>query len=147
MSSWDESLLVRFGAEKGLEWKFIMASSQHQNGAAEIMIKMVKGVKKSMMRAMGNRILNLNEMNTLMAEIAQLVNERPRFLLVQAIPAQFWKIWIRDFFPAILVRHKWHVKQRNLMVNDVCLLKEEDALRSEWKLARLVDYLLTGLAM
>ena len=58
---WDESLLVRFGAEKALEWKFIMASSQHQNGAAEILIKMVKGLKKSMMRAIGNQILNLNE--------------------------------------------------------------------------------------
>ena len=57
---WYESFLVRFGVEKGLEWKYIMASFQHQNGAAEIMIKMVKGVKKSMMRAMGNRILNLN---------------------------------------------------------------------------------------
>ena len=164
-----------------------MADSQHQNGAAEILIKMVKGVKKSMMRAMGNRILNLNEMNTLMAEIAQLVNERPiglkpnesthphylspnflylgrcsdrivpgpfepdevltgepkqarsRFLLVQAITTQFWRIWIRDFFPTLLLRHKWHVKQRNLMVNDVCLLKDEDAFRSEWKLARVVE--------
>ena len=184
---WDESLLVRFGANKGLEWKFIMPSSQHQNGAAEIMIKMVKGVKKSMMKAMGIQILNLNEINTLMAEIAQLVNERPiglkpndsthphylspnslylgrcsdriaagpfepnevftdepqqarsRFLLVQAVTAQFWKIWIRDFFPTLLVRHKWHVRQRNLTVNDVCLLKDEDAFRSEWKLARVME--------
>ena len=184
---WDESLLVRFGADKGLDWRFIMPSSQHQNGAAEIMIKMVKGVQKSMMKAMGNQILSLNEMNTLMAEIAQLVNERPiglkpnesthphylspnslylgrcsgriaagpfepdevftdqphqarsRFLLVQAITAQFWKIWIRDFFPTLLVRHKWHVRERNLMVNDVCLLKDEDAFRCEWKLARVVD--------
>ena len=184
---WDERLLVRFGADKGLEWKFIMPSSQHQNGAAEIMIKMVKGVKRSLLKALGNQILNLNEMNTLMAEIAQLVNERPiglkpnasthphylspnslylgrcsdriaagpfepdevftddphqarsRFLLVQAITAQFWKIWIRDFFPTLLVRHKWHVRQRNLMVDDVCLLKDQDAFRSEWKLARVVE--------
>ena len=64
---------------------------------------------------------------------------RSRFLLVQAITAQFWKIWIRDFFPTLLVRHKWHVRQRNMMVNDVCLLKDEDAFRSEWKLGRVVE--------
>ena len=43
---WDEQMLVRFGAEKSMDWLFIMPDSQHQNGAAEVMVKMVKGVKK-----------------------------------------------------------------------------------------------------
>ena len=54
-----------------------MPASQHQNGAAEILIKMVKGVKVAMMKALGLQVLSLNEMSTLMMEIAQLVNERP----------------------------------------------------------------------
>ena len=164
-----------------------MPASQHQNGAAEILIKMVKGVKVAVMKALGLQVLSLNEMNTLMMEIAQLVNERPiglkpnesthphylspnslylgrcsdriaggpfqanevftddpkkttsRFLLVQSITTQFWKIWLRDFFPSLLVRQKWHVSQRNLRKEDICLLKDKDAFRSEWRLVKVVD--------
>ena len=155
-NGWNQDQLVRFGADKGLEWSFIMPSSQHQNGAAEILIKMVKGVKKSFMHAMGDTKLSLNEMNTMMAEISNLVNERPigikpnthtdpeylspnslflgrcsdrissgpfqsdevftdnpnkvqsRFLLVQAITGQFWKVWLKLYFPTLIWRQKWH---------------------------------------
>ena len=148
---------------------------------------MVKGVKVSMLKALGTQVLTLNEMNTLLAEVSQLVNERPiglkpnesthpsylspnslylgrcsdrissgpfesdgvftddpkktssRFLLVQAITSQFWKIWLRDFFPSLLIRQKWHVKQRNVRRNDICLLRDQDAFRSEWRLGRVVD--------
>ena len=184
---WDQRLLVRFGAEKSLDWRFIMAGSQHQNGAAEALIKMVKGVKNSMMKALGTQVLTLNELNTLMAEVAQLINERPiglkpnerthphflspnslylgrcsdriasgpfqsdevflddprkassRFLLVQAITSQFWRMWLRDYFPSLLIRQKWHVQRRNVRVNDVCLLRDQDVLRGEWRLARVVE--------
>ena len=74
---WEMDKLIRFGATKGLEWQTIMPSSQHQNGAAEVIIKLVKGVKKSILHALGESVLSLNELNTLMVEIANLVNERP----------------------------------------------------------------------
>ena len=154
IASWrqglDERLLVRFGAERSISWSFIMPVSQHQNGAAETLIKMVKGVKVAMIKALGLQVLSLNELNTFMAEIARLVNERPiglkpnesthphylspnsvylgrcsdriaggpfeanevftndpkkttsRFLLAQAITTQFWRIWLRDFFPILI---------------------------------------------
>ena len=35
---WDEAELIRFGARNGLEWKFVMAASQHQNGVTEAMV-------------------------------------------------------------------------------------------------------------
>ena len=184
-NGWSKDQLVRFGADKGLEWKFVMPSSQHQNGAAEILIKMVKGVKKSMMHAMGDTKLSLNELNTMMAEVSNLVNERPiglkpntqtdpdylspnslflgrtsdrissgpfhleevftddpdkmlnRFLLVQAITSQFWKVWIKVYFPTLLLRQKWHTEKRNMRLGDVCLLKDPDAFRAEWRLARV----------
>ena len=74
---WNMEQLRRFGAERGLEWKSIMADSQHQNGVTEILVKLVKGVKKSLLHALGDTRLSLNEMNTLMVEISNLVNERP----------------------------------------------------------------------
>ena len=182
---WDMEQLTRFGAERGLEWKSIMADSQHQNGVTEILVKLVKGVKKSLMRALGDTRLSLNEMNTLMVEIANLVNERPigmkpnrrtdseylspnslllgrcssrissgpfqpdqvftddpkaaknRFLLVQAITDQFWKVWLKVYFSTLLVQQKWHAEKRDLMVDDVCLLKESSAFRGEWRLCKV----------
>ena len=146
---------------------------------------MVKGVKKSFMRAMGDTKLSLNEMNTMMAEISNLVNERPiglkpnthtdpeylspnslylgrasdrissgpfhteetfiddpskvqsRFLLVQTITNQFWKIWLKLYFPTLLFRQKWHNEKRNMKVGDVCLLKDAKTFRAEWRLARV----------
>ena len=40
---WDQEMLTRFGAERGLEWITIMANSQHQNGVVESIVKMIKG--------------------------------------------------------------------------------------------------------
>ena len=184
---WDEQMLVRFGAKKGLDWLFIMPDSQHQNGAAEVMIKMVKGVRKAFLKSMGEQVLSLNEMSTMMAEISNLVNQRPigvkpntnthpeflspnslylgrcsdrissgpfqcaqmfnddpkyardRFQLVQAITNQFWKNWIKLYFPSLLLRHKWHTSRRNLKVDDICLLQDENAFRSEWRMAKVME--------
>ena len=66
---WNQDELIRFGAPKGLDWKFIMANSQHQNGTAEVMVMMVKSVQKSFLHALGDTRLNLNEMFTLLAKI------------------------------------------------------------------------------
>ena len=185
--SWNKQELIRFGANqgRGLEWKFIMPNSQHQNGAAEILIKMVKGVMKSFRKAMGSAKLSLNELNTMMAEVSNIVNERPiglkpnlktdpeflspnslylgrcsdrinagpfhpkemfsedpkladtRFLLVQSITSQFWKVWHKLYFPTLLIRQKWHNEKRNLQVGDVCLLKDANAFRGEWRYAKV----------
>ena len=159
---WDIEQLTRFGAEKGLEWRTIMPSSQHQNGASEILVKLVKGIIKSLLRVLGETKLSLNEMNTVMLEVSNLVNQRPigikpnarsasdflcpnslllgrcsdricsgpfepnqvmtdcpksarsRFHLVQAISNQFWKVWLKLYYPTLVVRQKWHSERRNL---------------------------------
>ncbi len=54
-----------------------MPASPHQNGVTEILVKMAKGVMNSMMDALGTHVLNLNELFTVMKEVAILVNERP----------------------------------------------------------------------
>ena len=184
-SGWDINMLTRFGAERGLEFKTIMANSQHQNGVSEVMIKLTKAVLKSLLKSMGSQVLSLNELNTLLAEVAQLVNERPlgmkpnqnvdsaflspnslllgrnsdrissgpfrsdgltlgnpgsfkdRFLLVQAITDQFWRTWLKLYFPSLLIRQKWHSERRNLQVNDICVVSDSNTLRGEWRLARV----------
>ena len=58
---------------------------------------------------------------------------------MHSMTSQFWKIWLRDYFPTLIIRQKWHVRQRNLRVDDVCLLKDQDCFRGEWRLSRVVD--------
>ena len=57
---------------------------------------------------------------------------RTRFHLVQSIADQFWKNWLRIYFPTLLVRPKWHVLRRNVSVKDIVLLHEEDSFRGHW---------------
>ena len=131
-----------------------MSNAQHQNGAAEVIIRMVKDVQKALLHAVGDTKLSLNELFTTFAEISNIVNERPigikpndksatdylspnslllgrcsdrinsgpfqpdqvftdcpktvrtRFQLVQAIVEQFWKVWLKLYFPTLLVRQK-----------------------------------------
>ena len=182
---WDNSMLVRFGAERSIEFITVMANSQHQNGISEIMIKLSKSVLKSLLKSLGEQVLSLNELNTLLAETTQLVNERPiglkpnekvdssflspnslllgrssericsgpfmsrsqfstdsqsftnRFLLVQAITDQFWRNWHKLYYPSLVIRQKWHVERRNLQVGDVCVVRDSNALRGEWRLAKV----------
>ena len=185
--SWDQNQLDRFSATKGIEWRFIMAAAQHQNGAAESMIKFSKGVMKALIKSYGESKLTLNELNTLLAETANLVNERPigvkpnsqtdseylspnslllgrnssrissgpfqckdlydqksgatqsRFLLVQRICDQFWKVWMRLYFPTLLWQQKWHHIKRNLRIGDICVLGDSGVFRGEWRLCRVTD--------
>jgi len=74
---WSLDELIRFGAEHGIEWTNVMPTSQHQNGAAEILVKLVKGIMASLRRSIGTAILSLNELNTLLKETANICNEHP----------------------------------------------------------------------
>ena len=178
-------MLERFGAENGIQWTTISANSQHQNGVTEVMIKLAKSVMKALLKSIGKQILCLNELNTLLAESAQLVNERPigmkpnesvdstylspnslllgrnsdricsgpfisseqnwddpssfrtRFLLVQYITEQFWRNWIKLFFPSLVIRQRWHVEKRNLVKGDICVIKDSNLMRGEWRLAKV----------
>ena len=164
-----------------------MPSSQHQNGSAEVMIKYIKGIKKSYMRALGDRKLTYNKTYTMMHEVANLCNERPiglkpnedsdpvflspnslflgrcsdrisggpfmpkhnwfednrqlksRFILVQEVTDRFWDLWTSLYFPTLLLRQKWHVEARNLRIGDICILSDKNALRGEWRLAKVND--------
>ena len=74
---WNKEELIQFGADKSLEWRFVMPNAQLQNGAAKIMIKLIKRAMKSLMKALGSTILSLNELNTLFLEVANLMSESP----------------------------------------------------------------------
>ena len=51
----------------------------------------------------------------------------------------FWKKWMKNYFPTLIVRQKWHVSKRNVQKGDIVLVNDQNVLRGEWKLAQVVD--------
>lgn len=65
----------RFGSGKGMEWVFTKsADSPWQNGLSEALIK---SVKRSLKTMIGNRTLTFGELQTVLFEVANLLNEHP----------------------------------------------------------------------
>ena len=65
-------------------------------------------------------------------------SQKNRFFLVQTITEQFWRNWTKLFFPSLVIRQKWHVEKRNLQIGDVCVMRDSNAIRGEWRLAKVV---------
>ena len=58
---------------------------------------------------------------------------------VQQIVNDFWKRWMRDYFPTLLVRQKWHHERRNVKKGDIVLVSEANMLKGLWKMAEVVE--------
>ena len=58
---------------------------------------------------------------------------------MQKIVDSFWKRWTRDVFPALTPRKKWHVKNRNVQVDDIVTVADSNALRGKWAVGRVLE--------
>jgi len=65
-------------------------------------------------------------------------NSIPRTSEVNEIITRFWKKWMEIARPALMQQKKWHEKTRNLVVDDVVIVLENDALGKAYRLARVV---------
>ena len=43
------------------------------------------------------------------------------------------------YLPTLLKRQKWHNTKRSLKVGDVCLLKDSNAMRGDWRMCRVSE--------
>jgi hypothetical protein len=66
-------------------------------------------------------------------------NPRQRFRFVQGLVDGFWKIWLRDYFPSLLIRPKWHAQKRNMRVGDVVLMRDLNAVRGCWQMGQVTN--------
>ena len=65
-------------------------------------------------------------------------DDRKRYQFINKIVVSFWKKWIRDFFPSLIIRQKWHVQRRNVKVGDIVLVLDKNSIIGGWKLAQVV---------
>ena len=60
-----------------------------------------------------------------------------RHKFIQQVVDLFWKRWQRYYFSSMTIKQKWHTEQRNMRKGDIVLLKDANAVRCNWKLARV----------
>ena len=50
---------------------------------------------------------------------------------------EFWGRWSRQYLQASQERQKWNGVRRNMQVDDIVLLIEDDVTRSKWPMGRV----------
>ena len=66
-------------------------------------------------------------------------NKYVRHKLMQKIGDSFWRRWTEDFFPSLIIQQKWHVRNRNLRVDDIVMIQQESGkVKGKWRLGRIV---------
>ncbi len=62
-----------------------------------------------------------------------------RFEFVQMLVSQFWRRFVREYFPTLMRRSKWRLKGRQLRNGDIVLLVDFTLPRGKWHLGRIVE--------
>ena len=51
----------------------------------------------------------------------------------------FWKSWVCEYLPSLLIREKWSQRLRNFKVGDLVLIASDHTPRSNWPLGRIME--------
>ncbi|KAJ8372871.1 hypothetical protein AAFF_G00276100 [Aldrovandia affinis] len=62
-----------------------------------------------------------------------------RFQAVQGAVSEFWRRWSQLAGPNLFTRPKWHTRERNVAVGDLVWLADQNALRCQYRLGRVVQ--------
>ena len=64
---------------------------------------------------------------------------RKRWRRVQHLCNEFWVRWRKEYLLSLQPRQKWVAPSRNLEVNDIVIVSDEDKPRNQWQLARVIE--------
>ena len=62
-----------------------------------------------------------------------------RWRRVQHLTNEFWHRWKREYLHTLQQRQKWSKPKRNLQVGDVVIVKDDNVIRSQWRLGRVTE--------
>lgn len=75
--------------------------------------------------------------------IREDVYTKKRWRRVQYLTEQFWSRWKIEYLRNIAARQCWHAPKRNFQIGDVIIDIDETLPRSEWRLGRIVETVLS----
>ena len=68
------------------------------------------------------------------------IDSRIRWKAVQAQSKMFWDRFVKEYLPSLQIRAKWNKPTRNLTINDMVLVKDDNLTRLQWKLGRVIHW-------
>ncbi|CAG9134447.1 unnamed protein product [Plutella xylostella] len=66
------------------------------------------------------------------------MNLTTRWRLIQSMNKQFWKKWSSDYLQQLQIRTKWRTSTKNMAVDDVVLIKDDNLPPGKWALGKIV---------
>lgn len=67
------------------------------------------------------------------------VYSKRRWKQVQYLTDVFWKRWLKEYLPTLLVREKWINPRRCLTSGDLVLICDENVPRGNWPLGKVIE--------
>ena len=67
------------------------------------------------------------------------VNRLNRWQHLQQLHQHFWKRWNSEYLLSLQQRPKWRKERRNLMINDLVVLKDENMQPTKWLMGRVKE--------
>jgi len=67
------------------------------------------------------------------------VNRLDRWQKIQHTVQFFWKRWAAEYVSNLQGRVKWKTTQKNIKINDLVLLQDDNLSPLKWKTARVID--------
>ena len=64
---------------------------------------------------------------------------RRRWAQIQFLFDQFWRCWIREYWPTLQERQKWFQSVRNVTKDDIVLIVNDSQPRGKWCLGRILQ--------
>ncbi|XP_054276868.1 uncharacterized protein LOC128995865 [Macrosteles quadrilineatus] len=65
-------------------------------------------------------------------------NRLSRWQLIQQAQKSFWNTWSREYLHQLQQRYKWNLKQPNLKIDDLVLIKDKNLPPLKWTAARVI---------
>ena len=62
-----------------------------------------------------------------------------RWHLCQSLVRHFWKRWSTEYIASLRRTNKWMFPSKNIQVNDIVILQEENLIPTKWPLARVLE--------
>ena len=57
---------------------------------------------------------------------------------IQYLANVFWTRWLREYLPTLQQRNKWQRDQRDVKVDDVVIIADDNTPRGQWPLGRII---------
>ena len=73
---------------------------------------------------------------------ASMLCTRKNYVIAQYYADHFWRRWLREYFPTLVPRKKWHVNEIPLKINDMVLILDDNLPRNQWRKGVIIRVML-----